>query len=51
MKTDQVPALTTTFAGHAQQIEDGVDHWLAPVFGLSNQALKVSPPQSATTPL
>jgi len=29
MKTDQVLTLTTTFEGHAQQTEDGVEYWLA----------------------
>lgn len=29
MNSDQVLALTTTFEGHAQQTEDGVEYWLA----------------------
>jgi DNA-damage-inducible protein D len=29
MKPDQVLTLTTTFEGHAQQTEDGVEYWLA----------------------
>ncbi len=29
MKTDQVLSLTTTFEGHAQQTEEGVEYWLA----------------------
>lgn len=29
MKPDQVLALTTTFEGHAQQTEDGIEYWLA----------------------
>lgn len=29
MKPDQVITLTTTFEGHAQQTEDGVEYWLA----------------------
>ncbi len=28
MTTDQVLSLTTTFEGHAQQTEDGVEYWL-----------------------
>lgn len=29
MKPDQILTLTTTFEGHAQQTEDGVEYWLA----------------------
>ena len=29
MKSDQVLTLTTTFEGHAQQTEDGIEYWLA----------------------
>jgi len=29
MKSDQVITLTTTFEGHAQRTEDGVEYWLA----------------------
>lgn len=29
MKTDQIQALTTTFEGHAQQTDGGVEYWLA----------------------
>lgn len=29
MKTDLVRTLTTTFEGHAQQTDDGVEFWLA----------------------
>ena len=29
MNSDQVLTLTTTFEGHAQQTEDGVEYWLA----------------------
>jgi len=29
MKTDQIQLLTTTFEGHAQQTEGGIEYWLA----------------------
>ncbi len=39
MKTDQVLNLTTTFAGHAQQTEAGVEHWLTCGFQILLQDL------------